>query len=80
VCHPLWLKRQLTLINPKNSTPVRCYGEFDAAAAANEVILGLVVMLYSGMQAVCADPDGCAEIMRSAMAMMSSTRHSAWSV
>jgi hypothetical protein len=80
VCHPLWLNRQISPINPTNGTPVRCYGNFDAAAAANEVILGLMVMLYSGMQAVCANRESCADIMRTTMAMMSDSQHSAWSV
>jgi hypothetical protein len=40
----------------------------------------LMVMLYSGMQAVCANRESCADIMRTTMAMMSDSQHSAWSV
>ena len=76
LCHPLWLKRNVSLVNPRNGTAVRCYGDFDTAGAANEVILGLAVMLYSGMQAVCKGD--CSDVMSQAMAAMSSTPHSAW--
>ena len=67
----------MSLIKPSNGTAVRCYGDFDTAGAANEVVLGLTVMLYGGMQAACEGR--CSEKMRDAMAAMSSTSHSAWS-
>jgi hypothetical protein len=77
LCHPLWVKRNVSLINSRNGTAVRCYGDFDAASAANEVILGLTVMLYSGLQSVCAGE--CSNMLSEAMAAMSSTAYSAWS-
>ncbi len=57
---------------------MRCHGQFDSAAAAYEVILGMVITLYGSMQAVCEN--GCADVMREAMAMMGSAMHSAWRV
>jgi hypothetical protein len=68
----------MSLINSGNGTAVRCYGNFDTAGAANEVVLGLTVMLYSGMQAVCSKGE-CSNLLSEAMAAMSRTAHSAWS-
>ena len=67
----------MSLINPTNGTALRCYGEFDTSAAANEVILGLMVMLYSGVQATCTN--NCSAVMREAMNAMSDAQHNAWS-
>jgi hypothetical protein len=72
------LKRNVSLINPGNGTAVRCHGDFDTAGAANEVVLGLTVMLYSGVQAVCSKGE-CLDMLSDAMAVMSRTAHSAWS-
>lgn len=77
LCHPLWAKRNMSLINPTNGSALRCYGEFDTSAAANEVILGLMVMLYSGVQATCTN--NCSAVMREVMNAMSDAHHNAWS-
>ena len=79
MCHPLWAQRRLSLVNPPNASAVRCSGRFDSAAAANEMVLALLIALYGGLQAVCQNKD-CSEVMREAMALMSSAKHSAWSV
>jgi hypothetical protein len=77
LCHPLWLIRNTTLIDPRNGTALRCFGEFDTSAAASEVILGLMVMLYGGLQAVCSN--NCTVLLREAMTFMSNSKYSAWS-
>ncbi len=79
LCHPLWTRRNVSLINPTNGTALRCYGEFDTSAAANEVILGLMVMLYTGIQAICTNENGCSPVMREVMNFMSDSKHSTWS-
>ncbi len=79
MCHPVWAQRRLSLVNPTNGSAVRCSGRFDSAAAANEVVLALLIALYGGLQAVCQDKN-CSEAMREAMALMSSAKHSAWRV
>ncbi len=75
----MWTRRSLSLVNPTNGSAVRCIGRFDSAAAANEMVLALLIALYGGLQAVCQDKS-CSEAMREAMALMSSAQHSAWRV